>query len=201
MKQLNVFIFFGIKAPTSLNSTPVLSLILLSLLIPAEGPHIPCQFQIQIDFDFSNPNSKLSDNVFMGHMALLPAFICFLIVFYYSLLQGCIPWKSSQQISETPNICSADCWGCGFIYSFCLIPFACNSELHYLMVAAAISPHVPSHLICECQVQQSISPHQVLHHLCWDVAIKANQKPSGLLVPCCVAIPSDIRVIEVPHEC
>ena len=82
-------------------------------------------------------------------------------------------------------------------------PVACNPELHYLMVAAAISPHVPNwlYLICECQVQQTISPHQVLHHLCWDVAINANQKPSGLLVPCCIVIPSDIRVGEVPHEC
>lgn len=50
----------------------------------------------------------------------------------------------------------------------------------------------------------SIRPSNVSHHpadcLWQEVIIKALQKPSGLLVPCCVVPPVYTGVTEVPHE-
>lgn len=60
----------------------------------------------------------------------------------------------------------------------------------------------PSHpwqfcLICKSYVHQSTSPHLLLDHPCQEVVISALQKPSGLLVRCCVVPPTDVRVQDI----
>lgn len=54
-------------------------------------------------------------------------------------------------------------------------------------------------LICTHEVQQSTFPYWLLDHLCQEFVISALHK-SGLLVPCCVVLQEDIRVVKVPHQ-
>ncbi|CAM9299861.1 unnamed protein product [Bubo scandiacus] len=67
---------------------------------------------------------------------------------------------------------------------------------------AALEPHTPHQLLLvdENKVQHSTSPHWLLYDLAKEVVINTFQEPPGLLVPCCVVSPTDIRVAEVPHE-
>ncbi|KAK4819332.1 hypothetical protein QYF61_001165 [Mycteria americana] len=60
-------------------------------------------------------------------------------------------------------------------------------------------PTSPS-LVGENKVQHSTSPPWLLYHLEKEVIINTFQEPPGLLMPCCVVPPTDIGVVEVPHE-
>lgn len=52
-------------------------------------------------------------------------------------------------------------------------------------------------LPCKHEVQQHLPC--LLSHLCQEVIISTFQKPSGLPVPCCVPLPADIGIPEIPH--
>jgi len=60
-------------------------------------------------------------------------------------------------------------------------------------------PHQPL-LDGETKVQHPTSPRGLLYHLEEEVVINTPQEPPGLLVPCCVVLPTDVGVVEVPHE-
>jgi len=71
------------------------------------------------------------------------------------------------------------------------------------MVTAAKAPfelHIPQKLVGESRVQHSSSPHGLLCHLEKEVLICTVQEPDGFLMPCCVAPPTDMGVVEVLHE-
>ena len=55
-------------------------------------------------------------------------------------------------------------------------------------------------LVGENKVQHRTSPCGLLCHLEGEVVIKAFQEPTGLLVPCRVVPPTDVGVVQVPHE-
>ena len=75
-----------------------------------------------------------------------------------------------------------------------------DPELHHPMVMvarAAPDLHTPNQFfLCKNQVLQNISPLHVLSHLYQEIVINALQKSAGLLLPCCVAPPTDIGVVN-----
>ena len=78
-------------------------------------------------------------------------------------------------------------------------------ELYHFMVTAAkaaLGLHIPHQplLAGENKVQHSTSPHWLLYHLEKEVIINALQELPGLLMPCCAVPPTDVGVVEVPHE-
>ena len=52
----------------------------------------------------------------------------------------------------------------------------------------------------ENKVQHRTSSCGLLYHLEKEVVLNAFQEPPGLPVPCCVVPPTDVGVVEVPHE-
>lgn len=60
--------------------------------------------------------------------------------------------------------------------------------------------NIPDHLFlfCRYEVQQSISVHWLHGHLCEKVVINALQKLPGLLVPSCLSLSPDIRMVQDP---
>ncbi|KAK4832092.1 hypothetical protein QYF61_020707 [Mycteria americana] len=116
---------------------------------------------------------------------------------------GFIPWYSTKQIPEEVKVCSPEVQGS----ELALHPPQCpkDLELHHFMVTAAkaaLELHIAHQplLVGENKVQHSTSPHWLLYHLEKEVIINTFQAPPGLLMPCCVVPPTDIRVVEVPHE-
>ena len=67
-------------------------------------------------------------------------------------------------------------------------------------IKAALELHITHQplLLGEDKIQHSTSSHGFLYHLEGEVIINAFQLQ--LLVPCYVVLPTDIRMIEVPHE-
>ena len=65
---------------------------------------------------------------------------------------------------------------------------------------SALAFHIPHQPFGENEVHHSISHHWFLYHLEKKVIISAFQEPLGLPMSCCAVPPTDIRVIEVPHE-
>lgn len=77
-------------------------------------------------------------------------------------------------------------------------------ELHCFVVTAAqasLELHVPHHplLVGENKIQHSTSPCWLICHLEKEVS-SAFQEPAGLSMSCCVIIPTDTVLYEVPHE-
>ncbi|KAK4827407.1 hypothetical protein QYF61_017837 [Mycteria americana] len=142
-----------------------------------------------------------------GYLSLLPPSVGFLFVFEFAqelLVHPCrppgglIPWYSTKQIPEETKVCSPEGQG---------TELACPKglECHHFMVTkakAALELHIPYQplLVSENKVQHSTSSRWLLYHLEKEVIINAFQEPPGLLMPCCVVPPTDIRVVEVPHE-
>ena len=117
-----------------------------------------------------------------------------------SSFQDCIPWDSSKQVPEEAKVCLQGCDP-----AFCLVLSSQGPELHHLMVTAAkpaLNIHVLKQffLVCNYQIQQSISLRRLFNHLCQEVDISALQKPPGLLAPCHVAPPGGTVVVQTPHE-
>lgn len=52
----------------------------------------------------------------------------------------------------------------------------------------------------EDQYEDSASPHQLFNHRSQEIILNALQKPSALLMPCCVGLPADIWVVKVPYS-
>jgi len=87
------------------------------------------------------------------------------------------------------------------VQSFCFYaPLSSQDpELHHLMVTAgqaAFGVHSPS----EDKVQQRTSPHWLLYYLGQEVLTDALQDSPGLIMSCCVVLPADIRVVEIPDS-
>jgi len=64
---------------------------------------------------------------------------------------------------------------------------------------AALDFHIPHQplLVGENKVQHRTSPCGLLSHLEEEFVTNAVQEPPGLLVPCCVVPPTDVRVGRV----
>ncbi|KAM9634999.1 uncharacterized protein ACIBXB_015978 [Morphnus guianensis] len=117
--------------------------------------------------------------------------------------KGCIPWYSTKQIPEEAKLCSPEVQGSELAVRPPRHPK--DLELHHFMVTeakAALELHIPHQplLVGENKVQHSPSPRWLLHHLEKEFPISAFQEPPGLLMPCRVVPPTDIRVVEVPRE-
>lgn len=67
---------------------------------------------------------------------------------------------------------------------------------------AALERHVPRQplLVGENKAQQRASPCWLLCHLEKEVIINTLQEPPVLLMACCVVLPTDIVMVEVPRE-
>ena len=112
------------------------------------------------------------------------------------------PWDSSKQVPEKAKVCSHEVQD----YNPILFHVASlqDPELHYLLVTAGkttASLHIPDPfiLVCNCEVQQSISPCYLLHHLCPEVIITTlatSQIACALL--CCPS--SRYWGSKVPHK-
>ncbi|KAK4824031.1 hypothetical protein QYF61_009622 [Mycteria americana] len=116
---------------------------------------------------------------------------------------GCIPWYPTKQIPEQAKACSPEVQG----IELAVRPPWCpkDIELHHFMVTtakAALEIHFPHQplFVGENTLQNSMSPRWLLYHLEKEVIINTFQEPHGLLMPCCVVPPTDIGVVEVPHE-
>ncbi|GAB0180340.1 hypothetical protein GRJ2_000499300 [Grus japonensis] len=124
--------------------------------------------------------------------------------FYYVKGMGFVLWYSTKQIPEEAKVCSPEVQGS----ELAVCPSRCpeDLELHHFMVTAAKAalelhiPHQPPPSPDENKVQHGTSPRWPLYHLEKEVIINAFQELPGLLMPCCVVPPADIRVVEVPHE-
>ncbi|XP_072710958.1 uncharacterized protein [Ciconia boyciana] len=120
-----------------------------------------------------------------------------------AVLQGFIPWYSTKQIPEEAKVYSPEVQGS----ELAVHPHRCpkDLELHHFMVTAAKAvpelhiPHQPL-LVGENKVQHSTSPCWLLYHLEKEVIINTFQEPPRLLMPSCVVPPTDIGVVEIPHE-
>ncbi|KAK4823607.1 hypothetical protein QYF61_004210 [Mycteria americana] len=121
----------------------------------------------------------------------------------FAQVQSFIPWYSTKQMHEEAKVCSPEVPGS----ELAVLPPCCpkDLELHHFMVTAAkaaLELHIPHQplLVGENKVQHSASPRLLLYHLEKEVIINTFQEPPGLLMPCCVVPPTDISVVEVPHE-
>ena len=79
------------------------------------------------------------------------------------------PWASSKQTPEYAKVSSLEIQGCDA--AFCLVPLSQDPELRHLVVTAVKAApsfhiHDPFFLACKQQVQQNISHHWPLDHLC-----------------------------------
>ncbi|GAB0192653.1 hypothetical protein GRJ2_001730600 [Grus japonensis] len=118
-------------------------------------------------------------------------------------IKGFVPQHSIKHVHEEAKVCSPEVQGS----ELAVCPPHCpeDLELHHFMVTAAkaaLELHIPYQplLVGENKVQNGTSPCWVLYHLEKEVIIDAFQEPPGLLMPCCVVPPTDIRVTEVPHK-
>ena len=103
-----------------------------------------------------------------------------------------------MQISEEAKVCSPVNLLCALLASLRIL----NSTLMVTATKAALDLH-SSHeslLVGENEIQHSSSPHWLLSHLEKEVIINAFQEPPGLPMPGYAVPPTDIRVVEVPHE-
>ncbi|KAF4798543.1 hypothetical protein TURU_063040 [Turdus rufiventris] len=120
-----------------------------------------------------------------------------------SFLQGSIPWHSTKQTPEEAKVCPPEAQGSELIVYHPHSPK--DLELHHFMVTivqGVLELHIPYQplLVGENKVQYSTSPCWLLFYLEKEVVISTFQEPPRLLMPCCVVSPTDVRVVEVPHE-
>lgn len=111
-------------------------------------------------------------------------------------------WLLPSRSMKRP-VRSLEVWGCD--PALCFASSCWHPKIHQLVTIvaeAALYLHIPDRffLLCETKVQQGISPHQLINHLCQMVVINALQKPFKFMSSLFVVPPANIVVIQITHK-